>query len=105
MFPRVHTRSRRREQVSSKIPIHYPGEKFSNFKERNMAEETVTLRDVFELPKNGKPDPQPTRWEAVQERIKQEVTDVKFPAALHELGPKICELFNVPLPNILVTSW
>ena len=70
-----------------------------------MAEETVTLCDVFELPKNGKPDLQPARWEAVQERIKQEVKDVKFPAALHELGPKICELFNVPLPNILVTSW
>ena len=31
--------------------------------------------------------------------------DVKFPAALSDLGPKICELFNVPLPNMLVTSW
>lgn len=70
-----------------------------------MAEEIVTLREVFELPKDDEPDPQPDRWRAVQERIKQEVKDVKFPAALHELGPKICELFNVPLPNILVTSW
>jgi len=41
----------------------------------------------------------------VQERIKKEVKDVKFPAALHDLGPKICELFNVPLPYVLVTSW
>ena len=70
-----------------------------------MAEETVTLRDVFELPKDGQPDPQPGRWEAVQERIKKEVKDVKFPAALNDLGPKICELFNVPLPNVLVSSW
>ena len=31
--------------------------------------------------------------------------DVKLPAALHDLAPKICELFNVPLPNVLVTSW
>ena len=70
-----------------------------------MAEEIVTLREVFELPKDDEPDPQPDRWQAVQERIKQEAKDVKFPAALHELAPKICELFNVPLPNILVASW
>ena len=70
-----------------------------------MAEQTVTLRDVFELPKDGEPDPEPGRWEAIQNRIKQEVKDVKFPAAFHELGPKVCELFDVPLPNVLVTSW
>lgn len=70
-----------------------------------MAEPTVTVSDIFELPKDGEPDPKPDRWDAVQERIKEEVKDVKFPAALNELGPKICELFNVPLPNILVTSW
>jgi hypothetical protein len=70
-----------------------------------MAEEKFTLCDVFELPKDGEPDPQPGRWEAVQERIKEEMKEVKFPAALHDLGPKMCELFNVPLPNVLVTSW
>lgn len=70
-----------------------------------MAEPTVTLREVFELPAEGEPDPQPERWKAVQERINKEVKDVKLPAKLHDLGPKICELFNVPLPNILVTSW
>jgi hypothetical protein len=30
---------------------------------------------------------------------------VKLPARMHDFGPKICELFDVPLPNILVTSW
>ena len=67
--------------------------------------ELTTIGDVFELPKPGEPDPEPDRWEAVQKRIKEEVKDVKFPAALSDLGPKICELFNVPLPNVLVTSW
>ncbi|HEV2883891.1 MAG TPA: hypothetical protein VGW36_03480 [Pyrinomonadaceae bacterium] len=70
-----------------------------------MAEPTITISDVFELPKNDEPDPKTDRWEAVQKRIKEEVKDVKFPAALSDLGPKICELFNVPLPNVLVTSW
>lgn len=70
-----------------------------------MAEPTVTLRDVFELPEDGTPDPQPDRWTAVQERIKKELKDTKLPAKMHDLGPKICELFNVPLPNVLVTSW
>ncbi|HKO35714.1 MAG TPA: hypothetical protein VJV21_04495 [Pyrinomonadaceae bacterium] len=64
-----------------------------------------TISDVFDLPKPGEPDLKSDRWEAVQKRIKEEVKDVKFPAALSDLGPKICELFNVPLPNILVTSW
>lgn len=68
-------------------------------------EPTTTIGDVFELPKPGEPDPKTDRWDAVQERIKEEVKDVKFPAALSDLAPKICELFDVPLPNVLVTSW
>lgn len=70
-----------------------------------MAETPVTISDVFDLPKDPSTDPKPERWEAVEKRIKQEVKDVKFPAALSDLGPKLCELFNVPLPNVLVTSW
>lgn len=70
-----------------------------------MAEPTTTISDVFELPKPGEPDPKTDRWEAVQKRIKEEAKDVRLPTALTDLGPKICELFNVPLPNILVTSW
>jgi len=70
-----------------------------------MTEPTVTLRDVFELPKDGKPDVEPDRWKQVQERVRKELKDVKLPAKMHDLGPKICELFEVPLPNILVTSW
>ena len=69
------------------------------------AESPVTIRDVFDLPKAGEKDLQPKRWQAVQDRIKKEVKDVKFPAALHDLAPKICELFNVPLPDVMVTSW
>src|SRR6185295_11036198 len=70
-----------------------------------MTEPIVTLRDVFELPKDGAPDPEPGRWQAVQDRIRKEVKDVKFPAKMHDLGPKILELFDVPLPTVLVTSW
>jgi len=70
-----------------------------------MAEPTVTLREVFELPKDGQPDAEPDRWKQVQERVRKELKDVKLPAKMHDLGTKICELFEVPLPNILVTSW
>ena len=68
-------------------------------------EAPVTIREVFDLPKSGAADSQPDRWDVVEKRIKKEVKDVKFPAALHDLGPKICELFDVALPDILVTSW
>jgi hypothetical protein len=70
-----------------------------------MTEQPVTIREVFELPKDGTPDSEPDRWKAVQERIKKEMEGVKLPAKMRDLGPKICELFDVPLPNILVTSW
>ncbi len=65
----------------------------------------VTIAEVFDLPKEGQADSQPNRWQVVEQRIKKEVKEVKFPAALHDLGPKICELFNVPLPDVMVTSW
>ena len=74
-------------------------------KEEKKTEAPVTIREVFDLPKNGAADSQPDRWDVVEKRIKKEVKDVKFPAALHDLGPKICELFDVALPDILVTSW
>lgn len=70
-----------------------------------MTEQTVTLREVFELPRDGEPDPQPDRWKTVKERVVKEVKDVKLPAKMEDLGPKICELFDVPLPDVLVTSW
>ena len=70
-----------------------------------MTETPVTIGDVFDLPKEGEPDPKPDRWDEVQKRIKEEAKGIKFPAALRDLAPKICELFNVPLPNVLVTSW
>src|SRR5215813_2978594 len=73
--------------------------------EEAKADGAVTVREVFDLPKEGEKDSQPNRWQVVEERIKKEVKDVKFPAALHDLGPKICELFNVPLPDVMVTSW
>jgi hypothetical protein len=69
------------------------------------ADAPVTLGEVFDLPKEGKADSQPDRWRVVKDRVKKEVKDVKFPAALHDLGPKVCELFNVPLPDVMVTSW
>jgi len=69
------------------------------------ADAPATIREVFDLPKDGEKDPRPDRWQVIEDRIKKEVKDVKFPAALHDLGPKICELFNVPLPDVMVTSW
>ena len=73
--------------------------------DKAQADAPVTIAEVFDLPKEGEKDPQPDRWQVVEQRIKKEVKDVKFPAALHDLGPKICELFNVPLPDVMVTSW
>ena len=70
-----------------------------------MADTPVTLRRVFEIPEDDEPDESPDRWKAAQERIREEVKDIKLPAAMPDLAPKICELFDVKIPDVLLTSW
>ena len=62
-----------------------------------------TLRRVFSLPEDGVPDQSPDRWDEVQDRIRREVKDIKLPAAMPDLAPKICELFDVKIPDVLLT--
>lgn len=70
-----------------------------------MADSPVTLRRVFEIPEDDAPDSSPDRWKEVQEKISEQVKDIQLPAAMPDLAPKICELFDVAIPDVLLTSW
>jgi hypothetical protein len=70
-----------------------------------MADTPVTLRRVFEIPEDDEPDESPGRWKAAQDRIREEVKGIKLPAAMPDLAPKICQLFDVKIPDVLLTSW
>jgi hypothetical protein len=70
-----------------------------------MADSPVTLRRVFAIPEDGAPDQSPDRWKTVQEKITEECKGIKLPAAMPDLAPKICELFDVKIPDVLLASW
>ena len=70
-----------------------------------MSQQTVTLRQVFELPNAGAVDRSPDRWEKFEARMEKEVKTIKWPAAIPDLAKKFVELFDVKIPDILFISW
>jgi len=64
-----------------------------------------TLREVFELPVNGEGDADDDRWQAIQERISQEVKGIKWSAAMPDLVPKICDLLEIKVDGVLLSAW
>src|SRR5260370_42274774 len=64
-----------------------------------------TLRQVFELPEQGDADPADDRWQAMQERISQEVKGIKWTAAMPDLIPKICDLLEIKVADVLLSAW
>jgi hypothetical protein len=78
-----------------------------------IADETVsepettvpTLREVFELPEKGEGDPDDDRWQAIEERIGQEIKGIKWSAAMTDLVPKICDLLEIKVDGVLLAAW
>ncbi len=64
-----------------------------------------TLRQIFELPEKGDADPSDDRWQAMQERISQEVKGIKWTAAMPDLIPKICDLLEIKVDDVLLAAW
>jgi hypothetical protein len=68
------------------------------------AESVPTLRQVFSLPEK-ETDPSDDNWKSFQERVSKEVKGVKWIASMPDLAPKVCELLDIKVPDILVTAW
>jgi len=64
-----------------------------------------TLREVFELPEKGEADSDDDRWQAVEQRISQEVKGIKWTAAMPDLVPKICDLLEIKVDGVLLSAW
>lgn len=69
-----------------------------------MSDSQITLREVFEVPQPGAPEPPPDRWQTFQTKIVADVKSIKT-AAMPDLMDKVGELLDVPIPNILLASW
>ena len=68
------------------------------------AESAPTLREVFSLPEK-ETDPSDDNWKAFQKKVKKEVKGVKWIASLPDLAPKVCELLDIKIPDLLISAW
>jgi hypothetical protein len=68
------------------------------------AESAPTLRQIFSLPEK-ETDPSDDNWKAFRENVTKEVKGVKWIASMPDLAPKVCELLDIKIPNILIAAW
>ena len=70
-----------------------------------MSDSTLNLRRLFSFPDPDVPATRSSQWQEFQNRLKGEINTIKWPAAMPDLTSKVAELFNVELPDLLVSSW
>jgi hypothetical protein len=69
------------------------------------AETVPTVREIFGMPEKGIAEPGDDRWNAVQERLTEEVKGIKWTAAMPDLAPKLCQLLEIKIPDVLLAAW
>ena len=69
-----------------------------------MSNSSITLRQVFEVPESAGQPPPTEGWKTFQANISREFKGIKT-AALPDVAAKIGELFDIPIPNVLLASW
>jgi hypothetical protein len=70
-----------------------------------MNNSSLSLRRLFSFPDSAATTPPSNEWQKFQSRLASEIKTIKWPAAMPDLVSKIGELFNVELPDLLVSSW
>ena len=70
-----------------------------------MNNSSLNLRTLFSFPDPVATAAPSNQWQEFQNRPGREVKTIKWPAAMPDLASKIGELFNVELPDLLVSSW
>jgi hypothetical protein len=65
---------------------------------------STTVREIFVLPEARETEHAPEGWKAFQEKISKEVRGLKL-ASMPDLAAKMGELFDIPIPEIFLTSW
>jgi len=79
-------------------------ENFAEVKAEVAAQPAPTLRQIFELPEKDT-DPSDDRWQAFQEKVGKEVKGIKWMATVPDLAPKVCELLDIKIPEVLAAAW
>jgi hypothetical protein len=90
----------------SKAPVEATkaAEQAKDVKAEVVAEPVPTLRQIFELPEKDT-DPADDAWQAFQEKVGKEIKGIKWTATALDLAPKVCELLDIKIPDVLTTAW
>lgn len=70
-----------------------------------MNNSSLNLRTLFSFPDPAATGVPSNKWQDFQSRLGGEIKTIKWPAAMPDVASKIGELFNVELPDLLVSSW
>jgi len=68
------------------------------------AESAPTLLQIFSLPEK-ETDPSDDHWKAFQEKVTREIKGVKWISSMPDLAPKVCELLDIKIPDVLIAAW
>jgi hypothetical protein len=79
-------------------------QEFAEVKAEASSSSAPTLRQIFELPEKDT-DPADDRWQAFQEKVSKEVKGIKWTATIPDLAPKVCELLDIKIPDVLTAAW
>src|SRR5216684_7338592 len=79
-------------------------ENLTEVKAEVAAQPAPTLRQIFELPEKDT-DQSDDRWQAFQEKVGKEIKGIKWMATVPNLAPKVCELLDIKIPDVLTAAW
>jgi hypothetical protein len=68
------------------------------------AESVPTLLQMFSLPEK-ETDPSDDHWKSFQEKVTREIKGVKWISSMPDLAPKVCELLDIKIPDVLIAAW
>ncbi len=68
------------------------------------ARSSPTIGSLFSVPANNSAGETSGQWKALHDKLNKELKSVKT-ASLPELAPKIGELFDIPISDVLLSSW
>ncbi|HXU39707.1 MAG TPA: hypothetical protein VN937_25360 [Blastocatellia bacterium] len=68
------------------------------------ASSSPTIGSLFSVPGINRGDETAGQWKALHDKLNKELKSVKT-ASLPELAPKIGELFDIPISDVLLSSW
>jgi len=70
-----------------------------------MNNSSLSLRTLFSFPDPPATTAPSNEWQEFQNRLGRKIKTIKWPAAMPDLALKIGELFDIELPDLLVSSW